>query len=48
MKTKSIVCDLAALRSVSDYSYAIAEKVKHLDISMVFLNAGVSTPGTFA
>jgi len=47
VQTKEIVCDLASVRSVHEYQLAVANKVAGLDISVVFINAGVSTPGTF-
>jgi len=48
IKTQAVVCDLGKIRSVHEYKEVVAEKIWHLDISMVFLNAGTSTPGTLS
>lgn len=41
-----IVGDFANLTKIKEYE-EIAKKLEHLDIAMLFLNAGTSTPGPF-
>ena len=46
--TKSILFDFAELCTIKDYQTKIAEKVKDIDIGMLFLNAGCGHGGAFA
>lgn len=46
IKTRAVVCDLGMVKSVAEYENLVVEKIKDLDIAMIFLNAGTSTPGT--
>ena len=48
VKTLAVVCDLGKIRSVREYKEVVIEKIWYLDIAMVFLNAGTSTPGTLS
>ena len=48
IKTQAVVCDLGKIRFVQEYKEIVVEKIWHLDIAMVFLNAGTSTPGTLS
>lgn len=46
VKTKSIVCDFSKVCSIAEYTKIVANEITNLDVSMVFLNAGGSIPGT--
>jgi len=45
--TRAVVFDFADLCTIDDYRKLIADKVKDLDIAMLFLNAGHGRPGAF-
>lgn len=47
MHTKAIVFDFAELCTINDYQTKIAEKLKDIDIGMLFLNAGYGHGGAF-
>ena len=46
--TKCVVFDFAEHCSIDDYRTKIADKVKDIDIGMLFLNAGCGHGGAFA
>ena len=46
VKTSYFVADFAEMNSYEDYE-KLAEKMKSIDIGMVFLNAGIGEPGPF-
>ena len=46
-KTMSVVADFNELRTIEDYKKAIFDKVSHLDIGLVCLNAGYADMGPF-
>ncbi len=48
MKTRSIVVDFGQLVTIADYKEKIADKLKDIDIAMLFLNAGYLPVGPFA
>jgi len=43
----TVVADFSKLFTIEDYRTAITEKVSHLDIGIVCLNAGWTIMGTF-
>jgi len=46
-ETMTVVADFSKLFTIEDYRTAITEKVSHLDIGIVCLNAGWTIMGTF-
>ena len=40
VKTRAVVFDFEKLTVIEDYKTGIADKVKDIDIAMLFLNAG--------
>ena len=47
-KYMTIVADFSKMQSIKEYRTLIADKVKNLDIAMIFLNAGVAQMGCFS
>ena len=47
VKTRAIEFDFSKLVTISDYKTLIADKVKDIDVAMVFLNAGFIAVGEF-
>jgi short-subunit dehydrogenase len=41
------VCDFSVVCSIAEYREIVAKNVAHLDIAMVFLNAGTLIPGNY-
>ena len=41
VKTMYLVADFASMSTIQDYQRTIADKLKNIDIAMLFLNAGV-------
>ena len=46
-ETMTVVADFSKIFTIEEYKTTIAEKVSHLDIGIVCLNAGWTTMGTF-
>ena len=42
-----IVADFASMNTIQDYQHTIADKLKNIDIAMLFLNAGMGQLGAF-
>lgn len=48
IQTKSIVCDFSKVCTIAEYREVVADKVRELDLAMVFLNGGTLIPGQCA
>lgn len=48
IKTRVVVFDFSKLTQISDYRTQIAEKLKDIDIAMLYLNAGFAQIGPYA
>jgi len=47
VKTRAVVFDFGEMFTIKDYKEKIADKVKDIDIAMLFLNAGAGFSGAF-
>lgn len=47
-KYVTVLADFSKMHTIKEYKDIIGEKVKNLDIAMVFLNAGIAQMGCFA
>ena len=47
VKTRAIVFDFNEFTTIDKYQELIADKVKDIDVAMVYLNAGFGQPGAF-
>ena len=48
VETRAVVFDFNEFHKIGDYQTKIGDKLKDIDIGMLFLNAGYALPGAFA
>jgi len=48
IKTRSVVFDFEKRTVIEDYKTEIADKIKDIDIAILFLNAGYARSGPFS
>ena len=47
VKTMCIVADFGSMKTIDEYQTKIASKLENIDVSVLVINAGVVTPGSF-